>query len=122
MGDRLGDGPLRRLGRLRDDRSRHEIHGPRAGGSLPGPRRGPRADDAAHHLAAGPARRARGHHLRLCRDAGLVLGGPGPRAPNRFYVVTTAMYQLVSQYPPRFPTAAAMGVSLFAVMFVMVWA
>src|SRR5882672_10739662 len=50
-------------------------------------------------------------------SAALVLG-----LPNRFYVVTTAMYQLVSQYPPRFPTAAAMGVSLFAVMFVMVWA
>jgi iron(III) transport system permease protein len=31
------------------------------------------------------------------------------------------MYQLVSQYPPRFPTAAALGVSLFVVMFVMVW-
>src|SRR5207244_7741335 len=41
--------------------------------------------------------------------------------PNRFYVVTPAMYQLVSQYPPRFPIAAAMGVSLFAVMFAMVW-
>ena len=49
-------------------------------------------------------------------SAALVLG-----LPNRFYVVTTAMYQLVSQYPPRFPTAAALGVSLFAVMFVMVW-
>src|SRR3989475_12330553 len=44
-------------------------------------------------------------------SAALVLG-----LPNRFYVVTTAMYQLVSQYPPRFPTAVAMGVSLFAVM------
>ena len=41
--------------------------------------------------------------------AALVLG-----LPARFYVVTTAMYQMVSQYPPRFPTAAAMGVSLFA--------
>jgi iron(III) transport system permease protein len=49
-------------------------------------------------------------------SAALVLG-----LPNRFYVVTTAMYQLVSQYPPRFPTAAAMGVSLFAVMFAMVY-
>jgi len=49
-------------------------------------------------------------------SAALVLG-----LPNRFYVVTTAMYQLVSQYPPRFPTAAAMGVSLFGVMFVMIW-
>ena len=49
-------------------------------------------------------------------SAALVLG-----LPNRFYVVTTAMYQLVSQYPPRFPLAAAMGTSLFAVMFVMVF-
>jgi iron(III) transport system permease protein len=49
-------------------------------------------------------------------SAALVLG-----LPNRFYVVTTAMYQLVSQYPPQFPRAAAMGVSLFAVMFAMVW-
>jgi len=49
-------------------------------------------------------------------SAALVLG-----LPARFYVVTTAMYQLVSQYPPRFPLAAAMGVSLFAVMFGMVW-
>ena len=49
-------------------------------------------------------------------SAALVLG-----LPARFYVVTTAMYQLVSQYPPRFPLAAAMGVSLFAVMFLMVW-
>jgi len=36
-------------------------------------------------------------------------------------VVTTAMYQLVSQYPPQFPRAAAMGVSLFVVMFAMVY-
>src|SRR6201988_2238213 len=28
--------------------------------------------------------------------------------PSRFYVVTTAMYPVVSQYPPRFPAAAAM--------------
>ena len=49
-------------------------------------------------------------------SAALVLG-----LPSRFYVVTTAMYQLVSQYPPQFPRAAAMGVSLFAVMFAMVW-
>jgi iron(III) transport system permease protein len=49
-------------------------------------------------------------------SAALVLG-----LPSRFYVVTTAMYQLVSQYPPRFPVAAAMGVSLFALMFLMVW-
>jgi iron(III) transport system permease protein len=48
-------------------------------------------------------------------SAALVLG-----LPSRFYVVTTAMYQMVSQYPPRFPTAAAMGVALFALMFAMV--
>ncbi len=49
-------------------------------------------------------------------SAALVLG-----TPARFYVITTAIYQLVSQYPPRIPLAAAMGVSLFAVMFVMLW-
>jgi len=41
--------------------------------------------------------------------------------PDRFYVLTTAMYQLVAQYPPRIPLAAAMGVSLFAIMFVMLF-
>jgi iron(III) transport system permease protein len=49
-------------------------------------------------------------------SAALVLG-----APNRFYVITTAIYQLVQQYPPRIPLAAAMGVSLFVVMFVMLF-
>jgi len=49
-------------------------------------------------------------------SAALVLG-----LPNRFYVITTAMYQLVAQYPPRIPLAAAMGVSLFAVMFAMLF-
>jgi iron(III) transport system permease protein len=33
-------------------------------------------------------------------------------------VVTTAIYQLVQQYPPKIPLAAAMGTSLFVVMFV----
>ena len=47
-------------------------------------------------------------------SAALVLG-----TPNRFYVLTTAIYQLVQQFPPRLPLAAAMGVSLFVVMFVM---
>ncbi|MFM9849741.1 MAG: ABC transporter permease [Hyphomicrobiaceae bacterium] len=46
----------------------------------------------------------------------LVLG-----TPARFYVITTAIYHFVSQYPPRIPLAAAMGVSLFAVMFGMLW-
>jgi iron(III) transport system permease protein len=48
--------------------------------------------------------------------AALVLG-----MPNRYYVVTTAIYQLVQQYPPKIQLAAAMGVSLFAVMFVMLF-
>ena len=47
-------------------------------------------------------------------SAALLLG-----TPNRFYVLTTAIYQFVSQFPPRLPLAAAMGVSLFVVMFVM---
>lgn len=49
-------------------------------------------------------------------SAALVLG-----LPARFYVITTAMYQMLAQYPPRFPLAAAMGVSLFAVMFAMLF-
>src|SRR5262249_9649699 len=38
--------------------------------------------------------------------------------PDRYYVVTTAIYQLTQQYPPKIPLAAAMGTSLFVVMFV----
>jgi iron(III) transport system permease protein len=49
-------------------------------------------------------------------SAALVLG-----TPVRFYVITTAIYQLVAQYPPRIPLAAAMGVSLFAIMFLMLF-
>jgi iron(III) transport system permease protein len=48
--------------------------------------------------------------------AALVLG-----LPNRYYVVTTAIYQLVQQYPPKIPLAAAMGTSLFVVMFGMLF-
>ncbi|MBL8702849.1 MAG: iron ABC transporter permease [Alphaproteobacteria bacterium] len=48
--------------------------------------------------------------------AALVLG-----TPARFYVITTAIYQLVTQYPPRMQVAAALGVSLFAVMFAMLF-
>jgi iron(III) transport system permease protein len=43
----------------------------------------------------------------------LVLG-----LPSRYYVITTAIYQMVQQYPPKLQVAAAMGVSLFAVMFI----
>jgi iron(III) transport system permease protein len=49
-------------------------------------------------------------------SAALVLG-----TPARFYVITTAIYQLITQYPPRIPLAAAMGVSLFAIMFAMLY-
>jgi iron(III) transport system permease protein len=49
-------------------------------------------------------------------SAALVLG-----TPVRYYVITTAIYQLVAQYPPRIPLAAALGVSLFAVMFAMLF-
>ncbi len=48
--------------------------------------------------------------------AALVLG-----LPNRYYVITTAIYQMVQQYPPKIQVAAAMGVSLFAVMFFMLF-
>src|SRR6187401_1959961 len=46
----------------------------------------------------------------------LVLG-----LPDRYYVITTAIYQLIQQYPPRIQIAAAMGTSLFAVMFLMLF-
>jgi iron(III) transport system permease protein len=46
----------------------------------------------------------------------LVLG-----TPSRYYVITTAIYQLIQQYPPRIQVAAAMGTSLFAVMFLMLF-
>jgi len=48
--------------------------------------------------------------------AALVLG-----LPSRYYVVTTAIYQFMQQYPPKIPLAAAMGTSLFVVMFVMLF-
>ncbi|MGA7535450.1 MAG: iron ABC transporter permease [Pseudolabrys sp.] len=47
----------------------------------------------------------------------LVLG-----LPSRYYVITTAIYQMIQQYPPKIQVAAAMGASLFAVMFVMLYA
>ena len=45
--------------------------------------------------------------------AALVLG-----IPARFYVITTAIYESTFSYPPNYAKASAMGVSLFAVMFV----
>src|SRR5260221_6257909 len=52
------------------------------------------------------------HEMLGSFAAALVLG-----LPSRYYVITTAIYQLVQQYPPKIQVAAAMGVSLFAVMF-----
>jgi iron(III) transport system permease protein len=45
--------------------------------------------------------------------AALVLGIPG-----RIFVITTAIYEATLTYPPDYGRAAAMGISLFAVMFV----
>jgi iron(III) transport system permease protein len=37
--------------------------------------------------------------------------------PARYVVITTAMWQAVQSFPPDYPRAAALGISLFAVMF-----
>ncbi len=47
--------------------------------------------------------------------AALVIGIPG-----RIYVITTSIWEATLSYPPDYGRAAAMGLSLFAVMFVMV--
>ncbi|HEX2171333.1 MAG TPA: iron ABC transporter permease, partial [Dehalococcoidia bacterium] len=41
--------------------------------------------------------------------------------PARFYVVTTAIWRLIIGFPPNFPLAAAMGISLFAVMILFMY-
>lgn len=41
--------------------------------------------------------------------------------PERFFVVTTAIWSLVVRFPPDFPLAAAMGISLFAIMLGMMY-
>ena len=45
--------------------------------------------------------------------AALVLG-----IPARYYVITTAIYESTFSYPPNYAKASAMGLALFAVMFV----
>lgn len=47
-------------------------------------------------------------------SAALILG-----TPAHFYVLTTAIYFMIAQYPPRIPLAAAMGVILLLLMFCM---
>src|SRR5258708_15060376 len=37
--------------------------------------------------------------------------------PARYVVITTAIWQAVQSFPPDYPRASAMGISLFAVMF-----
>lgn len=49
-------------------------------------------------------------------SAALVLG-----VGNRFYVLTTAIFLMITQYPARLPLAAALGVTLFALMFALVF-
>ncbi|HTM77844.1 MAG TPA: iron ABC transporter permease, partial [Devosia sp.] len=49
--------------------------------------------------------------------APLVLG-----SPERFYVLTTAIWQSTLSFPPNYGRAAAMGVALFVIMSVMLWA
>jgi iron(III) transport system permease protein len=44
--------------------------------------------------------------------AALVLGIPG-----HFYVITTAIWELTLSYPPDYGRAAALGISLFMIMF-----
>jgi iron(III) transport system permease protein len=46
--------------------------------------------------------------------AALVVGMPG-----HFYVITTAIWELTFSYPPDYGRAAALGISLFAIMFAM---
>src|ERR1700736_4420209 len=41
----------------------------------------------------------------------------GPGLPGRFYVITTAIWEATLSYPPDYGRAAALGLSLFAVMF-----
>lgn len=49
--------------------------------------------------------------------APLVLG-----SPDRFYVLTTAIWQSTLSFPPNYGRAAAMGVALFVIMAGMLWA
>ena len=76
---RLGHGAVRGLRRLRHDRRRHEVDGSGAGGGVANQRRRPFLHDAAGHPAAGHPRRPRRRHLRVRRDAGVVLRRTGTR-------------------------------------------
>lgn len=41
--------------------------------------------------------------------------------PERFFVVTTAIYTLILRFPPEYPLAAAMGLALFGIMGVLMY-
>ena len=80
-------------------------------------------DDAAHHAAARAARCARRKLVRLRRNAECfrsALSFLG--SPERFYVLTTAIWQSTLSFPPNYGRAAAMGVALFVIMAIMLWA
>ena len=71
-------------------------------------------DDAA----AGDARRARRRRVRVRRDARLVRRRARARRARPLLRRHDRDLQLMQQYPPKNPVAAAMGISLFVVMFV----
>lgn len=41
--------------------------------------------------------------------------------PRRLYTITTSIYTELNTFPPNYPRAAALGITLFAVMFVMMF-
>ena len=49
--------------------------------------------------------------------APLVLG-----SSEGLFTITTSIYELINSFPPNYPLAAALGISLFGIMFVMMWA
>ena len=69
---------------------------------------------ADRHPAAGHARRAGRHGVRLRRDAGLVRRRLRARAcPAAIYVITTAIWEATLSFPPDYGRASAMGIALF---------
>ena len=118
----LGDGAVRRERGLRDDLRGHEVHGPGARRELTSPRRGQIRDHAAGDPAAGGPCSAWSAPIFVFAEmlgsfsAAAILG-----MPERFFVVTTAIWTLVIRFPPDFPLAAAMGISLFAIMLAMMY-
>jgi iron(III) transport system permease protein len=89
----------------------------------------PALEESSHVLGAGKWRTAVRITLPLMTPAILgtaifvfaeMLGSFSAAAilgmPDRFFVVTTAIWTLILRFPPDYPLAAAMGLSLFAIM------